>query len=274
MMKKLYTLVWTLLVVIAAQAQGQKPQKVKLDTIPEQGLRSVSNTAFKTGEKLVYRVHYGFIDAGEAVLEVKDSKWKFAGRDAFHVVGTGRSLGGFDWVFKVRDRYETYIDKQGMFPYRFIRNVDEGGYKIHQDYTFFPGKRALRTHEKQEYRTPGFIQDLLSAFYYARTLDFTGVKKGDTFEIITFVDGEVFPLRIKYVSTEVISLRKGKFKCMKFVPVIQQGRIWKSEDDLEVWVTADKNKIPILVKSDILVGSIKMEMVEYQNLKNPIAIVQ
>lgn len=272
-MKKLLTFAIILLAGQLGFAQGIKPQKVKLDTLPETGLRTVTNTAFKTGEKLVYRIHYGFVDAGEAVLEVKDSKWKFSGRDAYHVVGTGKSLGGFDWVFKVRDRYETYIDKQGMFPYRFIRNVEEGGYKIFQDYQFYPSKSGLRTHEKQEYKTPGFIQDLVSAFYYARTIDYSRAKVGDLFEITTFVDGEIFPLKIKYMGTEEIKLRKGKYRCMKFVPVIQQGRIWKSEDDLEVWVTADKNKIPILVKSELLVGSLKMEVVEYQNLKNPVALV-
>ncbi|MDP4826772.1 MAG: DUF3108 domain-containing protein [Flavobacteriales bacterium] len=272
-MKKLLTFAIILLAGQVGFAQGIKPLKVKLDTLPETGLRTVTNTAFQTGEKLVYRIHYGFIDAGEAVLEVKDSKWKFSGRDAYHVVGTGKSLGGFDWVFKVRDRYETYIDKQGMFPYRFIRNVEEGGYKIFQDYQFYPGKSALRTHEKQEYKTPSFIQDLVSAFYYARTIDYSKAKIGDLFEITTFVDGEIFPLKIKYMGTEEVKLRKGKYRCMKFVPVIQQGRIWKSEDDLEVWVTADKNKIPILVKSELLVGSLKMEVVDYQNLKNPVALV-
>jgi hypothetical protein len=100
------------------------------------------------------------------------------------------------------------------------------------------------------------------------------VKLGDEFEITTFVDGEVYPLRIKYVGKETIKLRKGKYRCMKFVPVIQKGRIWKSEDDLQVWITDDANKIPILVKSELLVGSIKMQVVDYANLRNPIAQVQ
>jgi len=112
------------------------------------------------------------------------------------------------------------------------------------------------------------------SFYYARTLDFSNVKEGDMFEITTFVDGEVFPLRVKFVGKENIKLRKGTFRCMKFVPVIQEGRIWKSEDDMHVWITDDANKIPILVKSEILFGSIEMQVVEYDNLKNPIAKIK
>lgn len=252
---------------------GTKPPKVKLDTLPDYALRTVTNRAFGVGEKLTYRAHYGIVDAGEAVLEVKNTNARFSGRDAYHIVGTGRSLGAFDWFFKVRDRYETYIDKQGIFPYRFIRDVNEGGYEIFQDYQFYPSKRALRTHEKEEYITPEFIQDLLSGFYFARTLDMSKAKVGDIFEITTFVDGEVYPLRIKYLGKETIKLRKGKFRCMKFVPVIQKGRIWKDEEDLQVWITDDANKIPVLVKSNLMVGSIKMQMVDYSGLRNPIAQV-
>jgi hypothetical protein len=270
-MKKTAVLLLAVLLGPIGWAQGTKPQKAKIDTLPDHALRTVTNRAFGVGEKLTYRVHYGFVDAGEAVLEVKSTKAKFGGRDAYHIVGTGRSLGAFDWVFKVRDRYETYIDKQGIFPYRFIRDVNEGGYEIFQDYQFYPSKRALRTHEKEEFITPSFVQDLLSGFYFARTLDMSKVKVGDQFEITTFIDGEIYPLRIKYTGKETIKLRNGKYRCMKFVPVIQKGRIWKSEEDLTVWITDDANKIPILVKSEILVGSIKMQMVEYSGLRNPIA---
>lgn len=272
-MKTFAALLFAVLLSPMGWAQGVKPQKTKIDTLPDMGLRTITNRAFDTGEKLTYRVHYGIIDAGEAVLEVRNSSARFGGRDAYHVVGTGRSLGAFDWFFKVRDRYETYIDKQGIFPYRFIRDVNEGGYEIFQDYQFYPAKRGVRTHEKEEFITPDFVQDLLSGFYFARTLDFTNVKVGDMFEVTTLIDGEVYPLQIKYLGKETIKLRKGKFRCMKFVPVIQKGRIWKSEEDLQVWITDDANKIPVLVKSELLVGSIKMQMVDYQGVRNPISQV-
>lgn len=252
-------------------AQGVEPPRVSLDTLPDLPLRTVENTAFKSGEKLTFRIHYGFVDAGEAVLEVKDSPYSFDGRKAYHIVGTGRSLGAFNWVFKVRDRYETYMDKEGLFPYRFIRDISEGGYTKHQDYTFSPKKRAVRTHREREYATPEFVQDMVSSFFYARTLDYSNAKPGDIFTITTFVDNEIYPLKIKYKGTEEVKMREGKFRCMRFVPVVQEGRIFKTEEDMSVWITDDKNKIPILVQSKILVGSIKMEMVEYEGLRNPIA---
>jgi hypothetical protein len=255
-------------------AQPRKPENVKIDELTNSlELRKVKNTAFKSGEKLTYKVHYGWMDAGEAVIEIKNSPWTFEGRDAYHVVGTGRSLGAFDWFFKVRDRFESYIDKDGIFPYRFIRDCDEGGYIIKQDYVFHPKKKAMKTHDKKEFATPEFVQDMISAFYYARTLDFSKAKIGDTFTVTTVVDGEIWPLRIKYMGTETIKVRLGKFECMKFVPVVQEGRIFKNENDLNVWITNDKNRIPLLVQSKILVGSIKMEVTDYQGLANPIAKV-
>lgn len=259
---------------LAATAQDKvvyRPDPVSLDTLERQPLRSVTNNAFKAGEKLTYTVHYGWVDAGEAVLEVKESPWNFSGREAYHIVGTGKTLGAFNWVFKVRDRYETYVDKDGIFPYRFIRDVDEGGYEIHQDYVFFPHKRAVKTQDDTVYATPDFVQDMLSSFYYARTLDFSDVKNGDVFTIMTIVDEEVFPMKIKFLERETIKLRKGKFRCLKFVPVIQEGRIFKDQDDLNVWITDDKNHVPVLAKASILVGSIKMQLTDYEGLSHPLA---
>lgn len=262
-----------ILSVVMATAQAYKPPKVDVDTLASNELREVEQTAFKVGEQLKYVVHYGWVDAGEAILTVKDSPYDFGDREAYHVVGTGTSLGAFDWFFKVRDRYETYIDKEGLFPHRFVRNCDEGGYKINQDYTFNPEKSAVATEKGDTVLTPLFVQDMISSFYYARTLDYSDVKKGDVFTVETIVDGEIFPLQIKYVGKEKINLRAGKFRCMKFVPVVQEGRIFKDESDLNVWITDDENKIPILVKSKILVGSIKMEVTEWKGLANPIAKV-
>ena len=257
-----------------AVAQPRVPENVKLDELPNVlEPRAISNTAFNEGEKLTYRIHYGWMDAGEATIEVKKSPWTFDGREAYHAVGIGKTLGGFDWFFKVRDRYESYFDTQGIYPYRFIRDVDEGGYKIKQDYVFYPKKKAVKTQDKKELATPEFVQDMISAFYYARTMDFSGAKKGDVYTVTTIVDGEIFPLRIKYMGTETIKVRLGKFSCMRFVPVVQEGRVFKSEEDMSVWITNDKNRIPLLVQSKILVGSIKMEMTDYQGLANPIAKV-
>lgn len=248
-----------------------KPPLVNMDTLKDVSLPNRNNTAFKDGEYLRFRLHYGIIDAGEAELTVKKIDQKIQGREVYHIVGTGKSLGAFSWFFKVEDKYETYLDVKGIFPWIFLRDINEGGYKKQQHYTFFQNKNAVKTNKGEVYKVKPSVQDMLSSFYYARTFDFSNSKPGDIFTIPTFVDGEEFPLKIKLVKRESIKIRMGEFQCLKFVPVVQKGRIFKEEEDLQVWITDDANKIPLLAKASVLVGSIKMEVVEYKNLSSPIA---
>jgi hypothetical protein len=231
------------------------------------------NTAFRVGEKASYRIHYGLMNAGTASISVNESVKKFDGRPAYHIVGEGKSIGTFDWFFKVRDRYETYVDKEGLFPHRFIRNCDEGGYKIFQDYTFHQDKRAYTNHKGETYVTPDFVQDMISSYFYARSLDFSKLKKGDIITVTTIVDDEIYPLRMKYLGKETVKVDLGKFNCLRFAPVVQKGRVFKKEEDLSVWVTDDANHLPVLAQAKILVGSIKMELTNYAGLANPVNFV-
>jgi hypothetical protein len=229
---------------------------------------TVSNNSFQAGEKLRYRITYGFVDAGEAVLEVKTTTKKGAGsRELLHVKGTGRTLGGFNAVYRVSDTYESYIDKKGVFPWQFVRRVDEGGYKINQDYAFKQDKAKVNNGSK-DFAVPVGVQDMISSFYYARTFNFKSAKKGQVYEFKCFMDDQTWPLKMKYIGDEVISIRKGKFKCHKFQPVVQKGRYFKSEDDLQFWITADDNHIPVLIKAKIPVGSVKLHLVEWSGLKH------
>jgi hypothetical protein len=245
-------------------------------------LRTIKNEAFKEGEMLKYRVHYGLISAGEAVLEVKSDNQYFASRPTWHIVGTGKSVGMFNWFFKVNDRYETYIDRQAMVPWMFIRRIDEGGYTIHEDVVFDPFKKTATSDAKRNYRdpvkgtftVPDDIQDMVSAAFYARTLDFTNATIGQIYPITAFIDNEVVPMNIKFIGRETISTRKGDFRCLMFRPLLQEGRIFKEKEDMTVWVSDDKNKIPIRAQTDILIGSIKMDLIDFSGLANEPALVK
>ena len=234
-------------------------------------LRTIEHNAFRPGEKLTYVVHYGFINAGEAVVELKESPREIMGRKVLHAVGTGRSLGAFNTFYKVDDHYESYIDQEGIFPWIFIRRVSEGGYEFSQDYVYHQHKRQVSTQRKQTHEVPSGVQDMLSAFYYARTIDYSTARVGDVFIIDCFLDDELWPLRMRYMGRETVKLRNGTYRCLKFQPVVQEGRIFKGNDDLNVWVTDDGNRIPILVQAKVLVGSIKMQLTGYEGLAHPIA---
>jgi len=245
------------------------------DKIPQtkepikENLRSIEHHAYQPGEVLEYRLHYGVINAGVAKLEINKMDKKIAGREIYHIVGTGKSKGAFDWFFKVRDRYETYLDVEGAFPWMFVRDIKEGGYKSHQQYNFMQKKQKINNGKGKVIDAPEGIQDMLSAFYYARTIDFSKAKKGEIFTIWSFVDDKVWPLKIKYSGKETIKVSGKKYKTIKFNPVIQKGRIFKSENDLNVWVSDDENKIPLLAQAKVMIGSIKMELTKSSGLANP-----
>jgi hypothetical protein len=242
-----------------------------VDNVVTYPLRSLQQNAFRPGEKLTYIVHYGWLNAGEAVVELKEYERPINGRKIWQAVGTGRSLGAFNTFYKVDDYYASYIDAEGIFPWVFNRRVSEGGYEFSQDYVYHQQKRVVTTQKNQTHPVPGSVQDMLSAFYYARTIDFSHAKPGDIFTIETFFDDELWPLRMRYLGKETIKLRNGKYRCMKFQPVVQEGRIFKGNDDLNVWITDDPNKIPVLAQAKVLVGSIKMELTKYSGLVHPIA---
>ncbi|HTB30758.1 MAG TPA: DUF3108 domain-containing protein [Bacteroidia bacterium] len=235
--------------------------------------RNIKNDAFKCGEKLVYRIHYGFIDAGLATIKIQDSLVPLLGRKAYHVVGTGVSTGVVGAVFPVDDRYETYIDAQAICPLMFIRRVNEGGFKIKQDMLFDQDYQMVNSSGKK-YKVPPYIQDMLSAFYFSRTFDYTNEKPGKVDSVVTLVDDQIWSLKIKFVRRDTISSDVGKICCMVFEPLVQKGRIFKHNDDLQVWISDDKNHIPIRAQANILVGSIKLDIVSWSGLANNAAVAK
>lgn len=234
---------------------------------------TIKNKAFDAGEVLRYRVSYGAIDAGEVVLELKETKKKGKDeRNLIHAKGIGRTLGAFNAFYRVYDVYETYIDKESVMPWFFKRRVNEGGYKITQDYEFLQDRKLVDNGAGKKYAVPMGVQDMVSSFYYARTLDFKNMKVGQTASFKCFMDDEVFPMEIRYVGTESVKLRKGRVECMKFQPVVQTGRYFKKDDDVTFWVTNDVNRIPVMVKAKIPVGSVKMHLVEWEGLQKELVL--
>ncbi|MGQ0828841.1 MAG: DUF3108 domain-containing protein [Bacteroidota bacterium] len=253
--------------------QGEKARPVFENNGPAKELPVINNEAFKRGEKLTFRLHYGIIDAGIATLAITDEEREINGRKTLHVVGIGESKGAFDWFFKVRDRYETYIDEKSIVPWMFLRHVSEGGYKIDQAYVFNHFTQKVNVGAGEMFPIEPNMQDMLSAFYAARALDLSAAKPNEVYSINCFMDKEVWPLKVKFICRETITTDLGTFKCLKFRPIVQKGRVFKREEDLNIWITDDKNHIPIKGQADVLVGSIKMELTNYTGLMNPVAKV-
>ncbi len=231
---------------------------------------SVRNTSFKAGEMISYTVFYSvaglYVNAGTATFNL--TLEQLNNKPVYHAVGTGTSNSKYDWIFKVRDRYESYFDTATLEPYKFIRNIDEGGYKKHQNVSFNQQTNTAVS-DDGVYKVPDCIQDVISAVYYMRNIDFSKYKSGDKIPFDMFLDNEVYHLFIRYKGPETLKTKYGKFKTYKFTPLLVKGTLFEGGEKMTVWVSADQNRIPVRVESPIIVGSVKIDMMQYRNIRYP-----
>ncbi|HOJ19442.1 MAG TPA: DUF3108 domain-containing protein [Ignavibacteriaceae bacterium] len=226
--------------------------------------RKLENKSFKVGEKLTFDVKYGFVTAGVAVMQIPSIK-RISGRDAYHITFEVNSVPTFDPFYKVRDRYETYLDVEGLFPWRFEQHIREGGYS--RDFSaFFDQRRGKAKTSEGSYSIPPYVNDIVSAFYLARTFDYSKLKKGDKFRLQNFYKDKVYDLDVQYIGKERISVTAGTFDCIIVEPLVQEGGLFKSEGSILVWLTDDIIKLPVKVKSKIIIGSIDAELTKYEGL--------
>jgi hypothetical protein len=239
--------------------------------VPEDDFCSLRNTAYHAGEQLTFTVFYAvagiYVNAGTAVFT--NTLERLNGTPVYHVIGDGRTNSSYDWIYTVRDRYESYIDTSNMLPLKFIRNVHEGDHKQYENITFNRKTNTAVTN-KGVYKVPLCVQDVLSAIYYARNINFKKYKPGDRIPFTMFLDNEVFNMYIRYLGKETIKTKYGKFDAVKFKPLLIKGTIFEGGEKMTVWVTDDENRIPVRVESPISVGSVKVDMMGYRNLRYPL----
>jgi WD40 repeat protein len=238
------------------------------------------NTSFIPGEELTYEIYYNWgaiwMAAGQAVFSVQQENYK--GKQAYHFKGAGTSYPKYDWFFKVRDRFESWSDTNDLRPMRFIRDSHEGPTDIYNDCVFdhkkkmvFTGSRAKdNTIKLDSVKIPNCTLDVLTAIYYSRCIDFSKYKPNDTIPITFVLDNQVYPVYIRYIGKAVYKSDKSKdsFNCIKFKPLLIEGTIFKGGENMTVWVTDDKNKLPLFVETKIVVGSIKVYLSGYKGLRN------
>jgi hypothetical protein len=230
------------------------------------------NTTFQDGEVVVMKVFYNalgaYIGAGEATFSTTLERYN--GKPVYHCVGDGKSYSFFDNFFKVRDRYESYIDTASLLPYKFIRNVDEGGHKKYNNVTFNQASNTA-TSTNGVYKVSDCIQDVVSSVYYARNINFDKYSPGDKIPFDMFLDDEVFHLYIRYMGKEKIKTRYGKFNAIKIKPLLIKGTIFEGGEKMNAWISDDPNHLLLRVESPIAVGSIKVDMMGYRNLRYPLS---
>jgi len=234
-----------------------------------QEMANIVTPVFKVGEELNYKLKYGFFTAAEAHLKVEATDKKFDGHSAYHIVADGKTAGAFDVLYKVRNRYESYVDETTLQPYFYTENRREASYRHSDNVTFNHGDDKI-TAAKGVYPYKGKVFDFLSAYYFSRSIDVSKIKIGDTFDLKYFLEDGVHTLSITYVGKEKVKNDLGTFNCLKFNPTIIPGRVFRKDSKLYLWITDDENRIPLKAHVELIVGSVTMELTGAKELKYPL----
>jgi hypothetical protein len=279
-MKRFSRIIWssvavlTILVNTGISTRAQEKAKVKQDTLSvpkpifklpglrtdqpagSDTIRHLENQAFQVGEELVFEIAYGIIKAGKATMSIPDTQW-VRGRPCYHVVTTAESNKFISTFYKVRDRVETFIDMEGIFPWKFEKHIREGGFKADQYVDYDQVLHRVIKDEKDSLYVPPFTQGVLSSFYYVRT---KMLAIGKPFDVMNYGDGKLYPLRVFVHNKERIKVPAGEFDCIRVEPVLKSSGIFNQTGKLEIWLTDDAYKIPVLMKSKVAIGSVSCRL--------------
>jgi hypothetical protein len=234
-------------------------------------------SSYQPGEKIRYLIHYGLVSGGVATLELTTDT--VAGKEVWHSVLLGRTTGMADAIFKVKDIYESFMSPETELPVKSIRNISEGRYRRYNvvmfDHKTRQDSAILTSDLTGVHITPQGIHDIISCFYWFRNHilpDIDNVKKGEMITVMTWFTDELYPIRMRYIGIEEVKTKAGKIRCHKFNPVTEKGRLFKTEEDVSFWFSADKNFLPVKIRFDIFVGSFMVDLVKYEGLVYPLEI--
>ena len=233
---------------------------------------SQKNLPFKAGENSMFNISFRGIKVGTAELKIEKQTY-LDDISSFHIIGMGKTSLFFDWFFKVRDLYETFLDTLEVRPLKFIRDINEGGFKKNQKYIFKHDEGLVFFNDTSYLIYPN-SQDMLSALFYARTFDKDTLYKDQSFFVPIFMDEENYFLEILYIKNEFVNTNFGKINCMVFKPKMQEGRVFEDGEQMKVWISDDKNRLLIKVETQIWAGKIEALIEKCQHIKYPLSIIK
>ena len=253
LIKAIFSIFFYLFVLFSVAAQDNEgPTSIK--------------TAFVNNEKLVYRVKYGFIKGGEASIKIftEPSGDYFL----YHIYSVAKSTGFISSVYPVKDIYESYVDIKTGYPVKSIRNITENKYNSYNEVLFFREQGFLRSLNTGDHQAPDNVLDVLSAFYFARNYLYNNhIKDVNKLSFLIYFDEKFFDIVIKPAGIETVKTKFGKLQCIKFVPY-SKNKLFKTEDQFQLWVTADNNYIPVKIRVQLSIGSLKCDLIDFENIKN------
>lgn len=234
-----------------------------------QPLRYLEYDAFGYGERLTYKVKYGIMSAGKVIMEIMPKPVEVSGRNCYHIVATMTTKGAVDAMYPVVDRYETYLDVDGVFPWYFKKDLSEGKFKT-SEYCLFDQRNQKAYISSNHYTVPRFSQDMVSFFYFLRSKNAMEVPVGTTFQTEAFIDRKVSTIKVLYEKDEVVKTTFGKINCMKLKPLLKESGFDQFKGDMYFWLTKDANHILVAGEGTLPIGSVKFIIDDAQGLKHDI----
>ena len=248
-----------------------------------QGHALSEQTPFKPGELLEFKANVGFVKAAEATFGVSEVIYNINERPTWKIDIHARTVGIFDFISSVRDNWGTYYDTVNYIPQQFYRYIKEGRFRKNEILYFDHDtdsvtvaklhKESRKLEKTVEHAVPDNVQDMVSGYYYLRSIDFSKVQIGDVITIDTFFDDKLEPFRVKLVRREVLDTELGDVNTLVLVPIIKKDSLFEEDNTITVWLSDDLNKIPLKVQAKIYVGYLRVELTDAKNLRHPLARV-
>ncbi len=242
--------------------------------------RTVKNKAFQKGEKLTYVVYFdsfitGKIKAAYGTFEILPQSETIGGRSCMHVVASGATFKKWKWAIYVKDRFDSYIDEEALMPWLFLRRAKEGNFEASQDIIFNHTKNIAQFKDNKSnkvvnYSISSYAQDMISAGYYARSMDLSNPAPGINYTIPFVFEDSLQSTTLIYTGKKKLKIGLGKYRCMTFKPKVLVGSVFGEAYPITIYVTDDENRIPIFAKASILIGTVKFELVKHSGIRNPI----
>ncbi|TAL59399.1 MAG: DUF3108 domain-containing protein [Bacteroidetes bacterium] len=238
----------------------------------------INNDAFFSGEEIKYEISYNWgliwLDAGQVTFKVEMAEHK--GIPCYKLSGIGGTYPSYDWIYKVRDRFECWVDTTTLKPFRYIRDVKEGGRTFYNECFFNYQKQKAYCVTLEKKKSPRMDTvpislcsfDPLTMIYFSRNINYSKYTMNDTIPISLFLDNKIYPLYIRYLGKDKLKMAGKTMSCIKFSPLLVAGTIFKGGEGMKVWATDDMNKIPLHVEAPIMVGTVKANVVSWKGLRN------
>ena len=230
--------------------------------------------AYQPGEEIRYRVHYGFFNAGEAIMRVTNQHYRVNNRICFRAEVVGNSTGAFDKIIRIRNVWGSYFDTINFQPQRAFRNIQENRYRRKEETLFDYGRNKARIQaensQPEEVSVSPNVQDMVSGYYFLRLQKYNHLRKKDTIRLTGIFENKVYDFRIVYLGKERVKTEFGKTDAFVISPIMPENKLFSGRNPIKMWISDDLNRIPLKIEAELLLGSLDMDIQSYKNLKYPI----